>query len=849
MASGIRAPGTRPHHRVEGGVRRWAARLLAGGFLLAALLTAVHLVIQHRITSAVDLEGALHRFEQLGEDRLGRDVEIGGLRLRTLPRPGLELRRVRIAHRPGITELHLGTARSALLEADLTALLLGDLVIKGISLRGVDLNLSDESGARWPEIREGRDPTEPVGLRIREIQVVDGTFSYRDVHGRVRVDAHGVRLEARRRPATGGWRLELRVEARRVHGRPPPPLPPLGPVEVEGRLSLEGAGDSIRLVPSSFRVGPARLSVRGERRPDGRLRLSGELHDLSLRSLPTLPGDGRTAGYVAGHLAVAHRPGDSAVRVAGHYRLRDLSVSYPGGAPIREGDGSGRLRNDTLFLDSLSARVLEEPAQVRGRVDLVPGLPYRLHFRGEPRIADLLELAGEPETSGEGRLKTQLTASGTLVPSPLPRTLRGSLSPRGVRLTDAGLPAPLALPGGRIRLEGREARTGSLPILLGRHAFAFTGTASRLLDLLRDPDGEGRNGRPEIRGSLTGPALDLSTLTRGDPGRPPPSPVDLNLTVRLDTLRVGAVTATAVSTRLRMGSGILILGPARLEIWGGTVRPDVTLGLHGGGDPTAFGVRLRMDSIRAGPPLRQLLGAREPLLRGRVSGRMRASGEVSPSLSPTRELLAGSARGELIDGRLSPTAVTRAAARETGLPELEAPRLSRVWTRVRFSGAGLSLDSLRAETRTLAIRARGSVDFHGSGRLEVGLGVPYGRLDPAAPIWKARPPASMLNGSPPPDRPVWLQLELVVKDGRTRVELRGLRRDEGLSGGEEPPPPGPGSRTSDRPRSADRPATRWGDPPGRSMGPPARRPRIPSSLPRTRPWLPPADVHPKGGLP
>lgn len=832
--------------------RRWSARILAGGIAAAALLTAIHMVVQERITSTMDPTETGRRFERWAEGRLDRDVEIGGVRLRTLPRPGVELRRVRVAHRPGTTEPWLGIAPAVLLEVDLLALLLGRVEVRKISLRSPDLNLSDEPGGGWPEPGGARGREPPVALQIRELAVTEGALSYRDRRGRMRMESEGVRLEVRRRAPTDGWELDVRLGVRRVRGQPPPPLPSFGPTEVGGRLTLEGSGDSVRLARSPIRIGPARLSLSGRRGADGSFRLAGELQGLPLQELSLLPGSGRAAGGVTGRFAL-HRPSHgSDVRVAGRYRLHDLSVELRGDELIHAGHGSGRLRGDTLLLDSLSARVGGEPAELSGRLGLRPGVPYTLSFDGEPGVSSLLELLRPQATKGQGRVRARLRASGSLDPAPLPRSLSGTIAPRGVRLSHPALPAPLSLPEGRLRLEGREIRARSLPILVGRQAFAFTGTASGLLDLLRDPSDRrrsdpGRPERPTVRGSLTGSSLDLRRLLRAVPDRPRPSPVDVNLTVRVDTLQVGPAGAGAVEARVRMGAQMLTVGPARARIWGGTARPDLTLGLDEGG-PTAFGLRLRMDSLRVGPALGQLQGGRgRPPVEGRMTGRVEVSGETSPSLSPARELLAGSATLELTDGRLTSTPAGRALAHSTGLVGLRAPAFSAARIRVRFSGAGLTLDSLRMETPRATIRARGSVGFDGRGRLDVGLTVPFSRLDPTAPVWNGSPPAARLGRTPDPERPVVLQLRLTREagePGEVRVELRGLHPEGAPRDPVRPPLPAPGSHTSGRRRSADRPATRAGAPTGSSTGP-LPSPHSGSSPPRIRPGPGPADAHPR----
>lgn len=773
MPGGTAASALNGHPRGRTPARRRDAWPLDVAVVLTAALAGLLLVVQGRMDRSVAPAEAADGLERWAREHLERNVEIGRIIPRILPRPGVELRRVRIRHRPGTRDALLASARSIRLEADLPALLLGRVEVGRINLDGADLHLTREPGGGWPRPSIGPRGTSPGGalpvtLHVRRIRLEDGTVTYRDRRGSLRFRASELTVDARRRrgPDAPGIELRLRGMAR---GRPGAPLPRLGPVPLEARLNLRWTGAAVRLEPSTVRLGHGDVSVDGHLQPGGAFRLAARLEGLPLGRLPALPGGWRLGGTAAGELRAARADAEAAPRISGRYRLRELSAAGPGGPLLDRGRGDGRLLDGTLSLDSLAARVLGEPARLGGRLDLEPGLPFHLRFRGEPRMGPLVDLAAGPGPSGEGRIRTRLAASGLLVPYPVLHGLEGTLTPVGVRLRHPALALPLSFPDGRIRLGGGSARTRDLPLLVGGRALAFTGSATGLLDLLRHPGPEPPT--VGIRGSLTGPSLDLSELLPGSGGRRPTTLPDVDLTLRVDTLRAGSFEARGVDLRIRSDSGILGLGPASLRAWGGTLRPDLTLGM---GDDAAgpFSLRVAVDSVRLGRALEALVPeGRAPPLEGRVSGRIEASGEASARLVPLPEVLAGSGSLELTRGRLGPTGIGRALAAATGIEELADLRFSSASGRLRFSGTGTSLDSIRVEGEVLEVRARGSLAFDGTGRLTVWLLVPYGRLDPAAPVWGDRHPEEILGSAPAPDRTVELRLGLTEGEEGPRVEL------------------------------------------------------------------------------
>ncbi len=752
--------------------------------MLTAALAGLLLVVQGRLDRSVAPVETADGLERWAREHLERDVAIGRIVPRTLPRPGLELRRVRVRHRPGTRDPLLASARSIRLEADLPALLLGRMEVGRITLDGADVHLTREPGGGWPgpSVGLGEPPPDgalPVAFRVRRIRLEDGTVTYRDRRGALRFRASDLTVDARGRPGPDGPGVEVRLRGL-ARGRPGAPLPRLGPVPLEARLDLRWTGEAVRLDPSTVRLGPGDVSVQGDVRPGGAFRLAARLEGLPLERLPVLPGGWRLGGTAKGEFRAARAGGEAAPRISGRYRLRELSATGPGGPLLLErGRGAGRLVGGTLFLDSLAARTLDEPARLRGRLDLEPGLPFHLRFRGEPRMGPLVDLVAGPGPSGEGRIRARLDASGVLIPYPVPHGLEGTLTPVGVRLRHPALALPLSFPDGRIRLGGGNARTRDLPLLVGGRALAFTGSATGLLDLLRHPGPE--EPTVGIRGSLTGPSLDLTELLPGPEARRPTALPAVDLTLRVDTLRAGSFEARAVGLRIRSSSGILGVGPASLRAWGGTLRPDLTLGM---GDDSAgpFSLRVAMDSVRVGRALEALVPeGRAPPLEGRVSGRIEASGEASARLIPLPEALAGSGNLELTRGRLGPTGIGRALATATGIEEMADLRFSSASGRLRFSGTGTSLESVRVEGDLLEVRALGSLAFDGTGRLTVWLLVPYGRLEPGAPVWEGRHPAEILGSVPAPDRTVALRLGLTEGEERPRVELGDAGFPEELS--------------------------------------------------------------------
>lgn len=782
---------------------------------------AIHVITVYRLEGEIQHLDVAREAEQWAEAWLDRDVEIGGVGIRGFPRPGLVLRRIRIRHRPGTREPLLAAARTLVLRAELFPLLFGTFRVGTIGTTGAELHLSDEPGGELlPAL--GQPPRRsPFPLSIRRLEVADGELTYRDRRGLHRLRAEGVRLDGSGEPTVGEWLMELDLGARQVIGRPPGPVPDVGPTTLDGRLKLRIADGSVTLLPSNLALGPAELEISGELGPladtagsAGRtVRLAARLSRLPLDDLPPLPGGGRMDGRAEGELVLRGYSTGPALDLSGRFRMSELSLAYPGGTVLRKGRARGRIRGDTVHLDSLQGQFLEGPGGISGHLRLVPGAPYRARFRGSPRVRALLRSLHPGALEGEGVVTTDLRAAGTLDSHALPEEIEGSVSPTDVRLAHPSAPLDVSVPAGTIEANGSEIRARALPLMWGRQPLAFTGRARGLLDLLRPAATDARSrSRPGIQGSLTGTALDLADLAapgRPFPPRPARLPVDLDLAVRLDTLRMGGSQLRSLDARIRMGANLLAVGPARLEMWDGTLRPDVTLGL-GAGDTTAFSVRLRLDTIRAASALEALLPrSSSPVLRGRLSGRFNASGEANRELEPSREVLAGSGVLELASGRLAANDVTRALADETGVAELRSLRIRSARARLRLSGTGVQLDSARVVGEGVEMRLDGLLAYDGRVDLAAALTLPRPRVDPAAPLWSDAPPGGLPPRRSEVEDRLALSLRIIREDGQVRIRLEEVRSA------------GPGSRPPGSPQA--RPFGHTFLPP-RSAGPPPSSP-------------------------
>lgn len=772
-------------------------------------------------------EGRLARW---GEARmstsLNRDVGLEEVSLSVFPRPAVELTGLRVANPPGFETPALLRIERAQLQIALWPLLRREAVVEEVRLVGADVRLTaledgrtnygDFVPAGEPTGPDDRDP--PLRIRMEEIRVEDGAFSYGRAASGLELTVQGIagRASLSRRDEARQLELDVRADTVGVDGLPggrtAPPL--------SGRLAAEGRLADDRLILDSGRVELGELAVRvagsvdSLSRPIRRLALRVEADSVDAGALSRLLG--RSGGgpegsppeeraSVEGRLALDLdlRGGwgpDRRPEVDGLLRLRDGQLTSSDGVGLADDlTAEVQVGGDSLVLAGLEGRFLDGSLRSTGALRLDSARAWRLDLRASP-VADRIAAARGVDTSlVDGAVAADLALRGRGSQAGAVR-VEGTVRPLGLEVARPGWIGSLRLSDGTVELAGDSAVARAVQVVVAEDTLSVELTASGVPSRLI-----GDGPVPSIRGRLRGGRLDLDGLLgrerpdsvswsrlalarlggRRAAGRAPeeltsgrspladPLPVAGTVRVELDELIRRPHRLGEVSLDLELAAGRIAVSDARFTFLGGRGEGSAEIATGSSG-PAPFGLRLQATGVSVA----DLLATSTPvgrLMTGTGDLELDVSGRLDSLLLPVVDGMEGGGRLVVRDGRLRPNPVTRVLADALRAPGLRNPELRSWELPFRLAADSLVLEPSSPQGLPLPLRIGGSLGLGG----RLGLAV-TGEVDRDA----ARALAERTGDLPGSlfdriagDRPLPIALRVVgtVDSPRVRVDAEALR--------------------------------------------------------------------------
>lgn len=767
------------------------------GLVLAAVVAVGWLTVGVLLHTMTDPERLARWTEERLEASIGRDVEVGAVRLGVFPRLEVDLRGLRVDNPPDFDAPPLAEVERIRLGVALLPLLRRRVEVDeaGVSGAAVRLRVLEDGRTNFGDFLpadrgDGGGGSTPFRAEVGRVGAEGVTVSYRDDATGLTTEAAGVEGEASLGDASGGERpleLGLRAESLSASGLAGGRslAPRQGGLAITGRVGADGRWLAIR--EGELRLEPVRVGVQGRvdslrspvRRLDlrlgaGSLRLE-EVAELAEGLTPTGAGagGGRTGGATAldslrpagilgldvevrGPVGGGRRP-----EVAGTVRLREGRYGAPGRPPLAEGlEGEMRVGADSVRVERLRGRLLDGPLEVSGAAAVDSAMGYRLAVTAAPRVESWPPVVPGTEPAAElsGSVELDLTVRGR-PGAPAGTRVGGTVRPAGIRLRRDRWAGTLELPGGSIRLTGDGLTAVDLPVV------AAGDTLRADLEVTALFSSRGRaGGVPSLTGEVRGPRLALDGLLGREAAdsvtygrlafarlgggrvaaRPPEELAALEGFRRPDSLPVDG-TVRAVLGRVTWGpyrmddvDVEIRLSPDRLEV------TRARLATFGGEATGTFSLELGPGPLAPftlrlaveGAETAELLSTLTPLGRlatGTSTFTLSSSGRLDTLLLPVADGLSGEGRMDATDGQVLENPVTAALARTLAQPALRAPGF-RAWA-LPFEIRG---DQLRLPPGQLTGGPL-PVDFAG----RVGFG---GALELAATVRLPRQAASSLAG-------------------------------------------------------------------------------------------------------
>lgn len=491
-------------------------------FLLIAIgLVVVGVVVAALVLPAViDVDAYRPEIEEALESATGREVTLGELGFRLLPRPMLAASGLSIGEDPRFGAGPFLDAEELEVSVALLPLLGGRVAVGSLKILSPDLRLLRDADRGWnlaslmsgppgagpadrqaPTSGAGRDlsvasaegggaertetPT-AVSLSVDRLVLTDGTITLVDrafIRGETLTsEAREIDLDVTDLSLESSIGIDLAFElaesgAARLQGRIGP-IPEPGstePLPMDARLRLDG-----------FRGGAAAPYLRAF----SGLGIHGGSLDLDLSVSGEMPGD---------------------LRARGEATLNDLSVEplSGGGAPV-EIDGSvaleGLFSEEEMRLTRCDISTGGSAVSLAGTLSRLRSRPIidarvetkRVAFRD---VLPVLKIVGPflpPGLTGEGEIALEASIKGPLH-EPERMAIEGQASIAGFAFADASLREPISGIEGTLTLEGDRAKIKGFTASLGRSRVNGACSISRFQ-------------RPIIDVNLTSPLIDLDEI-------------------------------------------------------------------------------------------------------------------------------------------------------------------------------------------------------------------------------------------------------------------------------------------------------------------------------------------------
>lgn len=746
--------------------RRWPRRagLLLGGLVAVVLVGYLALIVIFR--AVVDPASLADRAEPHISSALNRRVSIGSADLKIFPRPEVRLLRLKIENLPDFEGVPLATVDELNLRPRLLPLLRRRVEIDRVQVVGPRVLLQvDEQGRTnfgdfVPASREDDEaPDTPLALEIRGIELADARIGYRDALSGRTLQADGLWLEGSvRRDSEGRLELDLQsgVDSLRFAY---PPAWRKGARGLRVQAAIEAvAGPEMRWIEISSGTATLNgLSVAVSGRADS-LRSPRRILDLAIRGdevdlsglISSLPDSIRDAvpvdvwGDLGVDLSVRGALGpDVFPAIEGIMTLRRGGVRRDEGPPLLESmDADVRIDDGRAELSGGRARMPGGELSAAGTLALDSTLAFEVTVDGSADAAELARAFGsaapDQPTASRGTARWSVTGTGAM-DRPAATRLAGELGLAGIEITGGSLVRPVEIPSAVVRLAGGRAMWEGVTVVAAGDPLLTSGTVSDLLGQLA-----AQPRSPAVEASVSGARLDFDALLgtaqtevgygriawarladRLLQGRPPeewaaereldrpgPLPVMGRVAFQLDSV-------LRLPYRLDRVRGQVLLAPDRVDLrevafgaYGGTgsARGSLRLG-ESEAEPFQFDVSLR--DVRA----EQYLAQNTPLgtlIAGTLSMDLALEGGLDRLVLPVTQVLSGSGRFEIRDGRIEPNPLTDGLLRFLRLEGVRDLRFAR-WSAPLIIDRGLILlDGSQFSGSELVAEATGALGFGGS---------------------------------------------------------------------------------------------------------------------------------------
>lgn len=701
------------------------------------------------------------------EAALGREAEVGGVRLRAFPRIAIRVDRLALENPSGFSDRPLLRLGALDLRPRILPLLRRTIVVDEIRLTrprllvesnaSGDLNLKAVSNRPKREAAPRRE--NPAAFVVRRLVVSDGIVLYDDARtGRaVRVGDLDAELSLHG-DLSGSERFEARVHAdlARMEARIPGwsdtvvTLPPLS-LDLDAAAQLDPDSADVRQVV--VRWGEVAVVGRGGvtrfRSPEREIALSLEASNVDAAKLwASLPLPERLRGWRAAgtfDLELAAQGGAGEGRlppVVGRLAVRDAGLATPDGRNVISGlAGEIRLEGQAARAEQIRARVLGRPSALSFTLldFLDPVLEAR--WKGEIALDEMAKLGSAKDRKMRGLVSADLHVTGK---PREPATLRvsGPVTLTNVTVEGPTPAVPVRIGGATLRFAGQGLHSDGLALVLGKSDLTLSFDAKDLI-----PVALAKGAKPPRPASVTFSArsrrFDWTELFPGRPGkigytqlmwaRLAKRPVDgksveevarehrfaleaaplMNAQgrVAIDTFVSEDLRATDVALNLTLRDGLLRLSNLRASVYGGRAQAELTVDLRSG-PPYPLEWTFAADSVQAGALL-----DRFTLLRNAVTGaltfRLGGRTRLDSYLLPLSDDLAGDGRGILVNGALRNWSVTNGLANFLKNDRLKEVRVDRWVGTLEIMGSQVRFRDWNLAGERLGASIAGAFGFDG----------------------------------------------------------------------------------------------------------------------------------------
>lgn len=743
------------------------AAIVAGSFVAVAAVVAATFLFAFPAERVGEIAASR------ASTALGREIEVGSVRLRLWPVPAVALEGVVIGDRSGSS----GAVARVDLRPRILPLLRGEVRVRSIIVDRPILVLEiDPNGqtTQDPPASDGPGFWDDATFEIERISITDGLVEYRDLAtgGVARIEGidQEVRIDGR---VQDGSLASLALVGRLSANRIDADLPGVLATPIRGlRVAVEHDA-SVDMILKDAVVDQLALTVQEVRLegsgtveswsdPAARqvsLRLSTGDADLTpllaslpeaLRSWPAGAAAGEewtaSAGRARLEAVVDGRFGDGELpEVDGNLVLDGVALARGGDPVATELGGRITFSMDSASTSNLSGRVLGEPL----------ALAFAVHDLAAPVVSATIETRLDlGRAAAVGLLPAGWTARGATgidlvlagpATEPAAITVDGTVTLGGISLRSPEWPAGLDLGGGTLEFGGPElvgrdlsldfggtdlavdfALANWLPFALGdtaqttRLIFEAASRRADLDELFPADPAEPTYGQLFFAHLANTPVNGRSAANAAEEfgfGLPELPAVEIEGQYHADGVRLRGLEYQGVDLQMAASHGRIEIRNADFRLFGGDIQIAARLGAADASPEADARNPFEIDFRVGGVGAQQFL-ERFTALRERIDGELRLDGGLSMVLDdhllPDPTTLAGSGDFAAAGGRLDNWSIVRALGEQLGLTRFDSISFRDWGAHFNVVGSRIYLSETTMEAGNLSFVAAGSFDVAGN---------------------------------------------------------------------------------------------------------------------------------------